>query len=70
MTSLEDVLKGFVGRVVKVWTRYVEEPEEGVLIFFNAKPPYLLVIRGRDRKYRIYNWKEVVRIDCLEDTKI
>jgi hypothetical protein len=23
MTSLADVLKGFVGRVVKVWTRYM-----------------------------------------------
>jgi hypothetical protein len=32
---------------VRVWTRYIEEPEEGVLIFFNAKPPYMLVIRGR-----------------------
>jgi hypothetical protein len=65
---------GFYVAVIKSYPEgsilNIEEPEEGVLIFFNSKPPYLLVIRGRDRKYKIYNWVEVVRVECLEDTRV
>jgi len=70
MPSLERILTSFLGRRVRVWTRYIEAPEEGVLIFFNLKPPYLLLIKDDDGKYHIYNWKEVVKIDCIDNTRV
>jgi len=70
MPSLEKIVSSFLGKRVKVWTRFIEEPTQGVMIFFNLKPPYLILLKTDDGKYIIYNWKEVVRIDCLDKTTI
>jgi hypothetical protein len=34
------------------------------------KPPYLLLLKSDDGKYHVYNWKEVVKVDCLDEIKI
>jgi len=70
MPSLEKIVSSFLGKRVKVWTRFIEEPTQGVMIFFNLKPPYLILLKTDDMKYIIYNWKEVVRIDCLDNIRI
>ena len=70
MPSLEKIVSSFLGKRVKVWTRFIEEPTQGVMIFFNLKPPYLILLKTDDGKYIIYNWKEVVRIDCLDNIRI
>jgi hypothetical protein len=70
MPSLDRIVASLLGHRVKIWTRYIESPEVGVLIFFNMKPPYLLLLKSDDGKYHVYNWKEVVKVDCLDEIKI
>jgi len=70
MPSLEDVVTAFLGRRVRIWTRFLEEPTEGKMIFFSFKQPYLILIKTDNGKYVICNWKEVVRVDCLDETTI
>jgi hypothetical protein len=70
MPSLDRIVASLLGHRVKIWTRYIESPEVGVLIFFNMKPPYLTLIRDDNGKYHIYNWKEIVKIDCLDEIKL
>ena len=70
MPSLESIVSAFLGRRVKIWTRFIEEPTEGRMIFFNLKPPYLVLIKTNEGKYVIYNWKEVVRMDCLDEITV
>jgi len=70
MPTLRQIIDAFLGRRVRIWTRFIEEPEEGIMIFFHLKQPFIILIRTDDKKYKIYNFKEVVRIDCLEEIRI
>jgi hypothetical protein len=70
MPPLEQIIAAMLGKRVKIWTRFIEAPEVGILIFFGMKPPYLALIKDDNGKYHIYNWKEIVKIDCLDEIKI
>jgi hypothetical protein len=70
MPTLRQIIDAFLGRRVRIWTRFIEEPEEGIMIFLHLKQPFIILIRTDDKKYKIYNLKEVVRIDCLEEIRI
>ena len=70
MPTLRQIIDAFLGRRVRIWTRFIEEPEEGIMIFLHLKQPFIILIRTDDKEYKIYNLKEVVRIDCLEEIRI
>jgi len=55
------------GKRVRVWTRFMEEPAVGKLIYMHVFTPFTLFIRTDDGQLLVFNWAEVVRVDVLDD---
>jgi len=67
--ELKRKVASFVGRRVRVWTRFTQ-PVEGILVYLHLRQPFILFLMGDDGLPRMINFKEVVEITAKESFKI
>lgn len=59
----------FIGRRVRVWTKY-NQPVEGTLIFLSLTSPFIMILMDDEGRPRMFNLTEVVEIESKEKFKI
>jgi hypothetical protein len=69
LSELRRKVTSFIGRRVRVWTRF-NQPVEGILVYFHLKQPFILFLMGDDGIPRMINFKEVVEITAKESFRI
>jgi len=63
--DMQRKLVSFVGRRVKVWTRFLETPVRGTLVYVSPVPPYVLIV-SVEGKPVVVNWHESVMVESEE----
>lgn len=67
--ELKRKVMAFIGKRVRIWTKYTQ-PVEGILVFFSLVTPFLLFIVDDNGFPHAFNVIEVVEVESREKFKI
>ena len=67
---LDGIFSSLHGVKVRVWSRFKEEPVEGLFVYLSTTSPFILLIKDRSGFYRVINWKDVTEMQVLTKHRI